>query len=52
VHVVLLDIANKEKEHAGKFLRLRHDLNQDEEKFYKSGSDEVEEIIEDLKHKK
>ena len=32
---VLVDIANEEKEHAGEFLRLLHELDPQEEKFYK-----------------
>ena len=43
---VLMDIANEEKEHAGEFLRLLHELDSDEEKFYQSGYEEVEEMIE------
>ena len=46
---VLLDIANEEKEHAGEFLRLLHELDPQEAKFYKSGAEEVREIIEKLK---
>jgi rubrerythrin len=47
---VLIDIANEEKEHAGEFLRLLHELDPDEEKFYQEGYGEVEEMIK--KHKK
>jgi rubrerythrin len=46
---VLLDIANEEKEHAGEFLRLLRELEPDEEKFYKEGYEEVEEMIAKLK---
>ena len=46
---VLLDIANEEKEHAGEFLRLLHELDPEEEKFYKEGYEEVEEMIAELK---
>jgi rubrerythrin len=46
---VLLDIADEEKEHAGEFLRLLRELDPDEEKFYKEGYEEVEEMIEKLK---
>jgi len=46
---VLIDIANEEKEHAGEFLRLLRELDPEEEKFYKEGSAEVEEMIANLK---
>ena len=46
---VLFDIADEEKEHAGEFLRLLRELEPDEEKFYKEGSEEVEEMIAKLK---
>jgi len=46
---VLLDIADEEKEHAGEFLRLLRELETDEEKFYKEGYEEVEEMIAKLK---
>ena len=49
---VLLDIANEEKEHAGEFLRLLRELEPDEEKFYKEGYEEVEEMIAKLKKQK
>ena len=42
---VLVDIANEEKEHAGEFLRLLRELDPEEEKFYKEGYEEVEEMI-------
>lgn len=46
---VLIDIANEERVHAGEFLRLLKELAPDEEKFYKEGEEEVEEIIEKIK---
>ena len=46
---VLYDIANEEKEHAGEFLRLLRELEPEEEKFYRKGYEEVEEMIEELK---
>ena len=46
---VLKDIADEERVHAGEFLRLLHELAPDEEKFYAEGTDEVEEMIEELK---
>jgi rubrerythrin len=46
---VLIDIANEEKEHAGEFLRLLHELDPDEEKFYREGYEEVEEMIKELR---
>ncbi|MBA2882159.1 rubrerythrin [Desulfosalsimonas propionicica] len=46
---VLLDIADEEKEHAGEFLRLLRELDPEEEKFYKEGYGEVEEMIAELK---
>ena len=46
---VLKDIADEERVHAGEFLRLLHELAPDEEKFYAEGTEEVEEIIEELK---
>jgi rubrerythrin len=46
---VLIDIANEEREHAGEFLRLLRELEPDEEKFYKEGYEEVEEMITKLK---
>lgn len=49
---VLIDIADEERVHAGEFLRLLHHLAPDEEKFYKEGREEVEEMIEKLKKKR
>lgn len=46
---VLIDIANEEKEHAGEFLRLLHELDPEEDKFYKEGYEEVEEMISRIK---
>lgn len=46
---MLLDIANEEKEHAGEFLRLLRELDPEEEKFYKDGYEEVEEMIAKVK---
>jgi rubrerythrin len=46
---VLIDIANEEKEHAGEFLRLLRELDPEEEKFYRKGYEEVEEMIAGLK---
>lgn len=45
---VLLDIANEEKEHVGEFMRLLKHLAPDEEKFYKEGELEVEEMMKEL----
>ena len=46
---MLKDIADKERVHAGEFLRLLKHLAPDEEKFYDEGGEEVEELIEKLK---
>ncbi len=43
---VLIDIADEERVHAGEFLRVLKHLAPDEEKFYKEGEEEVDEIIE------
>ena len=40
---ILKDIADEERVHAGEFLRLRKELEPDEEKFYHEGAEEVEE---------
>ncbi len=40
---VLIDIADEEKVHAGEFLRLLHELDPNEQKFYDEGAQEVEE---------
>jgi rubrerythrin len=42
---VLKDIADEERVHAGEFLRLLHELDPEEEKFYKEGAEEVEEEL-------
>lgn len=42
---VLVDIADEERVHAGEFLRLLHHLAPDEQKFYKEGQEEVEEMM-------
>jgi len=42
---VLTDIADEEREHAGEFLRLLHELAPDEQGFYDHGAGEVEEMI-------
>jgi len=46
---VLTDIADEERVHAGEFLRLLKHLAPDEEKFYKEGEEEVNEMMEKLK---
>lgn len=46
---VLKDIADEERVHAGEFLRVLYELAPDEEKFYAEGSEEVEEMIEELR---
>ncbi|MDD3618278.1 MAG: ferritin family protein [Desulfobulbaceae bacterium] len=46
---VLIDIANEEKEHAGEFLRLLHELDPEENTFYREGYEEVEEMITRIK---
>ena len=48
---VLSDIADEERVHAGEFLRLLYHLAPEEETFYKEGAEEVNEMIEKLKHK-
>ena len=48
---VLKDIAEEELVHAGEFLRLLKELEPGEEKFYREGAEEVEEIIQKLKAK-
>ncbi|MGD9972370.1 MAG: ferritin family protein [Desulfatirhabdiaceae bacterium] len=45
---VLKDIADEERVHAGEFLRLLHELEPDEAKFYAEGAKEVEEEIGEL----
>ncbi|MCF7809553.1 rubrerythrin [bacterium] len=46
---VLKDIADEERVHAGEFIRLLHELDPKEQKFYSEGAEEVEEEIEELK---
>ncbi len=46
---VLKDIADEERVHAGEFLRLLHELDPDEKRFYDEGAEEVEEEIEEIK---
>jgi rubrerythrin len=45
---VLKDIADEERVHAGEFLRLLHELAPDEEKFYAEGSEEIQELIDEI----
>jgi rubrerythrin len=45
---VLIDIANEEKVHAGEFLRLLFEIDENEENFYKMGEKEVEEVIKEV----
>ena len=46
--VLVVDIANEERVHAGEFLRLLKYLTPDEEKFYAEGAGEVDEEIKKL----
>lgn len=46
---VLRDIADEERVHAGEFLRLLRELAPDEEKLYRQGYEEVEEMIQKRK---
>jgi rubrerythrin len=46
---VLKDIADEERVHAGEFLRLLYELAPDEQKHYEQGSEEVREMIDELK---
>jgi rubrerythrin len=46
---VLKDIADEERVHAGKFLRLMRHLSPDEQEFYAKGAKEVEEKIREIK---
>lgn len=46
---VLTDVADEEREHAGEFLRLLHELAPDEQRHYDHGKGEVEEMIAKLK---
>ena len=49
---VLKDIADEERVHAGEFLRLLHELAPDEQKFYDEGTEEVQEMINELNQNK
>ena len=46
---VLLDIAREEVVHAGEFLRLLKELQPDEQGNYDEGTDEVEEMMQEMK---
>ena len=46
---VLVDISEEELVHAGEFLRLLKELAPEEDKHYKEGAEEVEEMISKLK---
>ncbi len=52
VKAVLLDIADEERVHAGEFLRLLQKLAPDEQQLYNKGAKEVDEIFDELRHKK
>lgn len=45
---VLKDIADEERVHVGEFLRLLHELEPEEAKFYAKGAQEVEEEIAEI----
>ena len=49
---VLRDITDEERVHAGEFLRLLHELAPDEEKLYAEGSEEVQEMIDEIRKTK
>jgi rubrerythrin len=49
---VLKDITDEERVHAGEFLRLLHELAPDEEKLYAEGSEEVQEMIDEIRKTK
>jgi rubrerythrin len=49
---VLIDIADEERVHAGKFLRLLHELSPDEGKLYAEGAKEVETEIKKMKQRR
>lgn len=49
---VLLDIAKEELVHAGEFLKVLHELNPDEQKFYDEGFEEVKELMDEIKKEK
>ncbi len=46
---VLKSIADEERMHAGEFLRLLHELDPSEEKFYAEGASEVDAMIAKMK---
>jgi len=46
---VLRDVANEEREHVGKFLRLLKELDPEEAGYYAEGEEEVEEMIAKVK---
>jgi rubrerythrin len=46
---VLKDVADEERVHAGEFFRLLKELEPDEEDFYQEGTEEVEEMFEEMK---
>lgn len=48
---VLIEISDEEKEHAGEFQRLLHELAPQDEGFYKEGMGETEEKIAKMKPK-
>lgn len=48
---VLKDIADEERVHVGEFLRLLHELDPEERKFYAKGAEEVENEIKKIKKK-
>jgi rubrerythrin len=48
---VLFDIAKEELVHAGEFLRLLKELYPNESDFYAEGSEEVEEMINEVKQR-
>jgi len=43
--VVLVDVANEEREHVGEFLTVLRELAPDEEQFYREGAEEVEALF-------
>jgi len=49
---VLNDVAEEELVHAGEFLKLLYHLSPEEERFYKEGFEEVEELIGKTRKKK
>ncbi len=49
--VVMKEVADEERIHAGEFLKLLYHLAPDEERFYGEGFKEVEEIMKEFKKK-